>query len=187
MNKTANIVYLRGILENDFSILQQIYNNFLPGVIKYIKKNSGTVEDAKDVFQEAIIVVFRRAKDNNLEITTSFQAFLFGVCKMIWLKKLKKRTYKEVSFEEIKELSDEETLEGLFDKKQKWALFEEKFNLLHKDCQQVLQLSFNKISGRDIAHKMGYTEEYVKRKKYKCKQTFAKLIKSDPIYRELKN
>lgn len=187
MNTTTNIEYLRGIANNDFSVLEKIYEESLPEVAKYVRRNSGTLDDAKDVFQEGILVIYRKVKDNKLELTTPFHVFLFSVCKRIWLKKMKKSYRKEVPFEDAGEFIYEEDFDEQFIKSRKWKLFNQKFQLLAEECQKVLKMLFNKRSGKEIAQAMGYTEDYAKRKKYKCKQSLANLIKKDPAYKHLIN
>ena len=117
MNTTStdkNTIYIEGIIKNDFAVLQKIYEESLPEVIKYVKRNSGTIDDAKDVFQEGIMVLFKKAKEDRLILTTSFHNFLFMVCKRIWLKKLTKKGKKEVPFEDEWEFSFEEAFEEEF-------------------------------------------------------------------------
>ena len=185
MNATANSYYLKGIEENDVSVLKKVYKDSLPEVIKYIKRNSGTVDDAKDVFQEAILVVYKKLKNKDLELTTTFHVYLFSICRRIWLKKLKKKGKKEVAFEDNEVFTYEEEYEEVFLQRQKWALFNKKFEQLTAECRTVLQMLFKGSSSKIIAEKMGYTEEYAKRKKYKCKISLAELIKSDPEYKAL--
>lgn len=185
MDKTTNTEYLEGIANNDFAILQQIYKDSLPEVIRYIKRNSGTIDDAKDVFQEGILAIFKKVRGDRLVLTTPFHAFLFMVCKRLWLKKLKRKDNKEVPFEGNWEFSFEENFEEAMLKSQKWALFNQKFAQLTVECQQVLKMLFNRNSSREIAEIMGYTEDYAKRKKYKCKLSLANLIKKDSAYKKL--
>jgi len=182
---TVNETYLRGIASNDFSVLQRIYKESLPNVIQHVQKNSGTTEDAKDIFQEAILILFKKVKKGDLELKTSFSAYLFGICKMLWLKKLKKNSKIEVTNEDLGEHGYEDNIEEQFLKSKKWTLFNQKFQQLADECKKVLKMSFNKTSNKDIANRMGYTEEYAKRKKYKCKQGLTELIKKDQQYRLL--
>lgn len=181
----TNTDYLKGIVDSDPLILKQIYNQSLPEVVKYVKKNSGTLDDAKDVFQEGILVIFRKVNQGNFELTTDFHVFLFIVCKKIWLKKLKKKGNKEVPFEDTGEYIYEENYDEAFLRTQKWKLFNSKFQLLTDECQKVLKMLFGRKSSKEIAIVMGYTEDYAKRKKYKCKQSLADKIKSDPEYNHL--
>lgn len=185
INKISNEAYLEGIAKNDLSILKKIYDNSLPEVIKYVKRNSGTTDDAKDIFQEGILVVFRKIQSGNFELTTDFHVFLFIVCKRLWLKKLKKSGIKEVTLEPNWEFSMEEDFDERFIQSRKWSLFYEKFQNLATECRKVLKMLFNGRSGKEIAETMGYTEDYAKRKKYKCKLSLADLIKKDPEYKSL--
>ncbi len=183
MDESKNARYLTGIAENDYAVLQEIYRESLPEVVKYIKQNSGTSDDAKDVFQEGILAIYKKVVGNNLVLTTPFHVFLFIVCKRIWLKKLKRKGKKEVPFEHEEVFGFENDYDGQFLQSRKWVLFNKKFNQLAEECQTVLKMLFDKRSSKEIAEAMGYTEDYAKRKKYKCKISLAELIKSDPEYR----
>ena len=185
LNQIENSKYLKGIADNDLTILNKIYEESLPEVIKHVKRNSGNTDDAKDVFQEGILVIFKKVKDGNLQLTTSFHVFLFMVCKRIWLKKLKKRKNKEVTFDDLGVFVFEEDLEEQFIKTRKWKLFNQKFQLLTDECRKVLKMLFNGKSGKEIASAMGYSEDYAKRKKYKCKLSLTGMIKNDPEYQNL--
>lgn len=182
---TINTAYLRGIAENDYSVLQKIYQESLPEVIKYVRRNSGTQEDAKDVFQEGILAIYNKVKTNDLELTTSFHNFLFMVCKRLWLKKIKKNSKIEVTSDDLSAFSIEDDYEEQNIKTQKWRLFNQKFQELAEECRKVLQMLFNGKSGKEIADAMNYSEEYAKRKKYKCKKGLAELIKKDTAYKTL--
>ena len=185
MSVALEIDYLKGIAENDLAVLQQIYKASLPEVIKHVKRNAGTIEDAKDVFQEGILVIFNKVKKKELVLTTSFHVYLFSVCKRIWLKKLSTKSNKFVSLETDNGIAYEEDYEEKFLKTQKWTLFNQKFQSLAAECRKVLQLLFNGQSGKEIAAIMGYTEAYAKRKKYKCKLSLMEAIKKDPSYKAL--
>jgi len=178
--------YIKGIAENDYVVLQQIYKESLPQVAQYVKRNSGTFDDAKDIFQEAILIVFRKVRENTLKLTTSLHVYLFSVCRNLWLRKLKRKgNKKEVAIDNAKELVFDEDLDADFIKSRKWKLFNTKFKMLAEECRKVLQMLFDGFSGKEIASKMGYTEDYAKRKKYKCKNGLADLIKKDPEYKHL--
>ncbi|MEM9889049.1 MAG: sigma-70 family RNA polymerase sigma factor [Bacteroidota bacterium] len=185
MNTSTNTKYLEGIAVNDYNILEKVYANSLPEVVKYVKKNSGDLEDAKDVFQEGILLIFRKVKEEDLVLTTSFHNFLFMICKRIWLKKLRKKGVQTVTFEDALESNFGEDLEDQFLKTQKWQLFQAKFQELTAECQRVLKMWFNRKSTKEIALVMDYTEDYAKRKKYKCKNTLTEKIQHDPLYKDL--
>src|SRR3989339_368770 len=87
----SNEELLNGILRNDSVILQFIYKNFYYKINFFIKKNNGDDDDANDVFQEAIIIMYRKIKDNSLILDCSFDTYLYSICRFLWMKQLEKR------------------------------------------------------------------------------------------------
>ncbi|MEM1121963.1 MAG: sigma-70 family RNA polymerase sigma factor [Bacteroidota bacterium] len=185
MNTLIESKYVKGITENDVTILQEIYQQFLPEVVKYVRNNSGSLDDAKDIFQEAILVIYDKAKKDELTLTSTFAAYLFSICKNMWLKKLRSKNSKVLPLSATWGLTIENEYEERFLKTRKWRLFNRKFQDLAEECRKVLQMLFNGQSGKEIAAEMGYTEDYAKRKKYKCKLSFMELIRKDPEFKAL--
>ncbi|MCL3780472.1 sigma-70 family RNA polymerase sigma factor [Prolixibacteraceae bacterium JC049] len=179
---------LNGILKNDNLVLQYVYKKYFYKINFYIRKNSGNDDDAHDIFQEAIIIVYRRLKENRLEITgASFETYLFAVCKMLWLKQLDIRKNEKVDYYEDQgfiEDVDAEDLQEVVEKHERYRLYQKHFKNLGKDCQKILQLYFDKVPLKQVAQIMGYKSEmYAKKRKYKCKEYLVKSIKQDLDYK----
>ncbi|MFK7932657.1 MAG: RNA polymerase sigma factor [Saprospiraceae bacterium] len=185
MNQEQNTILLAGITENNYTVLETIYQESLPKVQQYVLNNNGSSDDAQDVFQEAILVIYKKVKAQQLELTVDFHYYLFGICKRMWLNRLRRKDRTEAPLTAAQHFTTEENIEDNLIKTRKWNLFNTKFTQLADECRKVLQLFFNGESSRVIADQMGYSEEYAKRKKYKCKLSLAKLIKNDPEYRHL--
>lgn len=177
---------LQGILDNNLQILDRIYARYLPDVLAMVKNNRGSTDDARDVFQEAIVVLFKKASEPGFALTTTFGGYLFGVSRFIWMRQLKKKYRTEVTLEEDMRHIDHKNIETLLVESEKRQLFQQKLAQLGADCREVLQLFFAGKSLKDIALKKGYTEDYVKKKNKTCKEKLAALVREDPRYRELK-
>ncbi|MBK6997935.1 MAG: sigma-70 family RNA polymerase sigma factor [Lewinellaceae bacterium] len=89
--------YIKGILSNDSASLETLYRKFLPPLYGMLRRNGGSFEDAKDVFQEAIVVVFHHAARPGFQLTAPFQSYLLGIGRYIWLRQLKKNARTEVT------------------------------------------------------------------------------------------
>lgn len=83
--------FLTGVLENDFQTLEKIYAIYLPEVTVFVKSTHGSADDARETLQEAILEIFKKATAPDFEITTSFGAYLYGLCRYIWHRKLKNK------------------------------------------------------------------------------------------------
>ncbi|PKP48821.1 MAG: hypothetical protein CVT94_07075 [Bacteroidetes bacterium HGW-Bacteroidetes-11] len=169
-------------LRSDY-IIKYMYQEMFPMIRYLVVKNSGNDEDAEDVFQDGLIVVFKKIRDHELDLTCSFRTYIYSVCRNIWLQKLTKRK------QYAREFSDVETYVDLPDKvdqfqedeMEKYRLYQQHFLTLGEDCQKVLLLFMKKQSLKEIALEMGYkTEKYAKTRKYLCKEELKKRIINDP-------
>ena len=177
---------LRGILDNDHAVLRGIYRDGFAAVERFVKKNKGTTEDARDLFQEGIVFVFRKLQRGEvIQLTADFTHYLFGVCRMRWFNKLRKKTPVGVTDETNITSVEENDYAEEFLSARKWRLFQRKMTDLTEECRRVLDMLFNGRTGREIARALDYTEDYAKRKKYRCKRTLIELVRADPEFIQL--
>ncbi len=188
MSEQKNL--FNALLNGDSKGILKIYKLIFPSVRKYISTNSGSLEDAEDIFQKALIQITTKHKVKKLEPITNFTPYLYGVCKNLWLKELRKRKKHNVS-SNVFEVSDEVNTKQLaieILENDRWELYLKNFNLLSDNCKKVLALFFKKTKQKEIAHKFGYASETVVRQRiFKCKSKLIKLIKEDDEYQKLKN
>lgn len=69
-----------------------IYSKCFPKVRQYILKNSGTHEEAKDLFQEAITITYYNLLNDKFRGESSLNQYLIGIARNLWLLKLRKKT-----------------------------------------------------------------------------------------------
>ena len=187
LKKYTEAEVLAGILENNSRVLQHVYKEAYPGVRRYVLNNSGIDEDAKDIFQESIIIVYKKLKNNNLVLTCSLKVYIYSVCRFLWLKQLENQ---RKSIEEVKVdnfvLDVGEDVKTLSDQNERYNLYRAHFSLLKEDCQKVLQMFLDKVPLKEVARRMGFSSEsYAKKKKFQCKEALVNSIKRDKDYKEM--
>ena len=173
--------YLKGIKESRREILNEIYINNYPPIRNFVIQNSGDEESAKDVFQDAMLSLYKPLQKRNIEITASFNVYIFNVGKYIWFNKLKKKNFSyNVDDVQLKCEIDDSMVE-----EQKYELFIKYFNQLGSDCQKVLNLYFDRKPFQEIAKIMSYkSDAFARRKKYLCKESLYNLVSKDPEFNE---
>jgi RNA polymerase sigma factor (sigma-70 family) len=181
--------YIDGLANNNSAIIQSIYKKFVPKVIHYISNNSGDEEQAQDVVQEIMILLFNQAKEKKLQLTCPFDAYFFLLCKRKWLNELKKTSNKGVTikddFASIDESAQEMVLQTeAFDEKQQ--LFDTMFLKLGDKCQELLKLSFVTKTMEEVAEKLNVTYGYVRKKKSLCIGQLTEWIQESNRYKSLK-
>lgn len=179
--------YLEVLLKGDTYGIKEIYNKCFPGVKKFVLLNNGTTPDAEDVFQKALLQIAVRYRKEKFEIRTTFEVYLFAVCKNLWRRELNK-SKNRVTNEGFENLYSEEQDSALALMEQKrFELFNEKLKLISEGCQKVLSLYFAKVSYAEIVKITGYNSETVARQRvFKCKKKLTDLIQGDGRFLSLK-
>mgnify|MGYP003601427476 CR=1 FL=1 len=182
-------IYLDGLANNDSAIIQSIYKKFVPKVVSFIRNNSGDEDQAQDVIQEVMILLFNQAKANKLQLTCPFDAYFFLLCKRKWLNELKKVANKGVTIDDDVTSTNEPTEELLaqtevFEEKQQ--LFDLMFQKLGDKCQEVLKLSFTLKSMEEVAEKLQVTYGYARKKKSLCTGQLTQWIQEHSLFKSLK-
>ncbi|MFA4864682.1 MAG: sigma-70 family RNA polymerase sigma factor, partial [Bacteroidales bacterium] len=142
-----------GLKKRDSGIISYVYKEYYPTIKFLITTNSGTETDAEDVFQDALIVLFKKIAREDLFLTSSFKTFLYSICRNLWLQRLDRRVFSNefLEMEDLSELQDNLYLEQPEEEHEKYRLFQQHFLKLSEDCQKILQLFLGKTSLKEIA------------------------------------
>lgn len=167
---------LQAIKANDVVVLQNLYTDNFPKVASYIQKNNGNKEQAKDIFQEAMVVLWKAVKTEKFKATnaSAVQGYLYTIAKNKWMDHLRSAAYKkEVSSEVVMDFAEaQETQvvgEDLYEQKLEKA--KHAFAQLGTECKELLsKFYFNKNSFEELAQELGLNIASVKNKKYRCMQ-----------------
>ncbi len=184
MNRYTVTEIIDGLRRRDNRVLRFIYKTYYPAVVKLILENSGTEDDAKDIFQESLIVVFKNIREKaDFKLESGFQTYIYSIARLLWLKHLRKnrnheKTLKEnhpfIEFEEPKPFREEDI---------RYALYQRAFIKIPPDCQKILKMSVDGIAQKEIADTLGFkSENYIKKRKHFCKEYLIGKIKEDPEY-----
>src|ERR1700733_10804519 len=77
-----------GILNNSESVLKRLYLAYFPMVLQLIINNNGDGDEAKDVYQEAIIILYNKVKTGDFELSSKLKTYIYSICRRLWLKRL---------------------------------------------------------------------------------------------------
>jgi RNA polymerase sigma factor (sigma-70 family) len=185
MQKHSNTYYTEGIASGDDKVLLEIYNDFLPMVKRFVKKEAGGASDAEDVFNQVLMQLYARMKVKHFEIESTFEGYLFTACKNIWRREFNKKIKTRVTNESYVEHMDrtEDGARAILEQ-EKWELFQDRFEQLSENCKKILQLHLEKVSGKEIMKRLDYaSESTVRQRIFKCKSSLVKQIRNDKRYR----
>jgi RNA polymerase sigma factor (sigma-70 family) len=161
------------IQKGDEKALEFLYKKYYRMMTKMVITNSGTEEEARDIYQDALIVFWQKATSGNLVMTSKISTYIYSICQNLWRKELERK----------KRLSNEEkdafvTLD--LDTAEREKIIASCIEQLGDTCKKVLMYYyFEEMSMQDIADKLGFANtDTAKTKKYKCKKKLDELIKA---------
>ncbi|MBL6445929.1 sigma-70 family RNA polymerase sigma factor [Fulvivirga sp. 29W222] len=161
------------ICQGDEKSLEYLYKKYYRMMTKLVISNSGTEQEAKDIYQDALVVFWQKATSGNLVLTSKISTYLYSICQNLWRKELDRK--KRLSHEEKDgvEYTD-------IDSKERAKIIHRCINELGDTCKKVLMYYyFDGLSMQDIADKLGFANtNTAKTKKYKCKKKLDDLVKS---------
>ena len=184
---------IKGIRRRDDQILNYLYREYYPLLERYICNNNGTIEDAKEAFQESMVVLYRRLAKEEVRLQAAFKTYFFSICKHYWYDYIEEREIKE-NTQYIEELEEEtgvsdteaENIKALVVQNEEYRFYQKHYKRLDNECQKVLKLFLKNEPLETIAKKMHYAStNFAKQKKWRCKEILLKRIKDDPKYKKL--
>ena len=165
-----------------------MYAALFPYICKLVRDHGGSEDDAKDVFQDAVIVLYEKAQQPDFQLTSKFSTLFYGVCNNLWRSRQQKKSASEVTIPDHAKYIADGSAEVDLLQVERGKLFYRALRQLGDDCQKLLELFFQKRSMDDIAQQMGFASEgYARRRKSQCKDRLVELVKNDPAFKELKN
>ncbi len=161
------------IQKGDEKALEFIYKKYYRMMTKLVITNSGTEEEALDVYQDALVVFWQKARSGNLVLTSKMSTYIYSICQNLWRKELDRK--KRLSNEE-KDTSESMDMDG----PEREKIIAECMAQLGDTCRKVLMYYyFDEMSMQEIADKLGFANtDTAKTKKYKCKQKLDELVKA---------
>ncbi len=164
----------------DEDALVTIYKQNRKAITSLVARNNGSDDDAEDVLQESVIILWERVQSGRFEYTAKLSTFLFAVAKNIWSRKLaKKRRETPTEFDNDIVESDDASQLALMIESERSQKISAAMETLGDPCKTLLLLYYwEEKSQEEIAAQMGFANAAtVKSKKYTCKKILAKILK----------
>lgn len=170
---------LKGLANNDKKAVETIYQENFNTVQALIINNNGSTDDAKDIFQEAIIVLYEKVRSGAFELNCQIKTFLYSVSRRLWLKRLQQQNRYSSPGDSMENVVPvEEGLEAHEQRNAEFEMMEKAINNLGEPCKSLLEAYYiQKQNMQVIAASFGYTNaDNAKNQKYKCLMRLKKIF-----------
>ena len=179
VNNTQESELLAGLAREDKRIIERIYRENYSMIHTLVVQNNGSSDDAADIFQEGMIVLFEKSKQPDFELRCQLKTYIYSVCRRLWLKKLQSANRMSGSLENTEDLVFvEEDLETHENRQNDFQIMENSMLKIGEPCRSLLEAYYiHKKQMQQIAADFGYTNaDNAKTQKYKCLVRLKKLF-----------
>ena len=172
-------ILLEGLAKEDKVSIERIYREHFTMVQGLVLNNSGSSDDAADIFQETMIVLFEKARSGKFELQCQLKTYIYAVSRRLWLKKLPQLRRNSIQVENIEDsVTADEDLANHEKKQSDFNIMESALGQIGEPCKSLLEAYYiHRKHMQQIATDFGYTNaDNAKTQKYKCLLRLKKLF-----------
>lgn len=166
------------------TFLNEIYFEYLDRLVPCIRRMQGTVDDTKDVFHDALILIYKKINQGEFKFRGDFFPYLKKVCCYIWLRRFRKEK-KYLYHNSVRDWEVSSPCDLEVENKECSDVIRDNVGKLSDENAMVIHLYVKGDTMQEIAQKMGYTESFVRIKKYRAKNQLKKKLEQDHRFVEL--
>ena len=155
-------------------VIRFLYDHYYPKVYGVILSRGGNREDAKDIFQDTILVLIKRILENRYD-EMKVGGFIVGVAVKCWIDKVRKDKRLTIT-DDVYERGQSDTFGDFLQDERKRELLKTMFSEIGERCTSLFKLVFyENRSMKEVVEKMGFSSvNSAKTQHYKCKQKLMK-------------
>lgn len=168
---------LRLLQSGDEPALRQVYRQHYQMVVNMVMNNGGSLQEAKDVYQETVIIFYEKVREDSFELNCRIKTFLYSVARRLWLKQLQRKNRYTSSLSDTEEYL-EIPWEEVGQKEEQYHAMHKALEALGEPCRSILKdFYLHNQSMEEITEKFGYTNaDNAKNQKYKCLKRLKKMF-----------
>jgi RNA polymerase sigma factor (sigma-70 family) len=170
---------LDGIRTGDETALVKLYRTNRKSITAFLLRNNGTADDAEDMLQEALVILWERVRAGRHEYGARLSTFLFATVRNLWLRRLARKRRESPATHPPEDHPDEtlSPLDQIIDDERTEAV-RSALDALGEPCRTLLLLFYwEELSMEDIARRLGFANaDTAKSKKYQCKKSLKDLL-----------
>lgn len=177
---------LTGLAAGTRAATEDIYRQHYNTITKWIQSNGGDPDDATDIYQEAMVVLYEKAQNEEFRLTCKIGTYLFAISKNLWYKKIQQQQKMPLRLPDTAGQDDrmdwasDDDINVHKERELHYAQLNAALDKLGEPCSSLLKSFYHKDkSMQEIAADFGYTNpENAKTQKYKCLARLRKLFYS---------
>ncbi len=171
---------IAGIRNGESAAVAVLYKEHFRAVSHFVINNNGTGDEAKDIYQEAMIILYEKLTQSSFELSCRISTYLYSICRRLWLRKLAGKSRYTGKVEDFEEFITIEEEPNEF-KEENFKAMNDSLDSLGEPCKTLIEDYYvRNMNMQEISEKFGYTNsDNAKNQKYKCLMRLKKLFFSN--------
>ncbi|GGG96537.1 hypothetical protein GCM10011416_12930 [Polaribacter pacificus] len=172
--------------DNNFAFGKLYQDNYVK-ITKFVKNNSGNQSDAEDLFQDAMMVLVEKLRQDDFQLTASIDTYVYAICKNLWFKKLRNKNF-ELSVEELQSFDFLNSInEAIEDEKTYLEKLKGYLLNITEHCNRLIQdIFFKEKAIEQIQKDYGYsTRHNAQNQKHKCVEQIRKIKEKEETLKKI--
>lgn len=164
--------------ETNRQLFTQLYQSVFPAVAKYISRRGGSLDEAKDVFQDAVVIWYEKTASAGHQLQND-KAYLMGIAKHLWIKSYQANQ----RYVPLDEISQSFSLTEITDSQPLSTMLLNYLETAGQKCMDLLKsFYYDKQSMGEIAESFGFSgERSATVQKFKCLEKVRETVKSKSL------
>ena len=162
--------------ENSYAF-GQLYKEYYPMVKYFVLRNNGSEYDSEDIFQETMMVLVEKLRQDDFVLTASLKTYVMAIAKNLWFKKLR-TVYSETEYtEEYNDKFFEEINAAIENEKTYKDKLQGYIHQISNHCQGLIHdIFFKEKNIEQIQKEYGYSSRHnAQNQKHKCVEQIRKV------------
>jgi len=169
-----------GLINQDRSVVYACYDLFFDKTKRMVMLSKGSEEDARDVFQETMLVIYQKARQNQLVLKSKLENYLLAVARFIWLRGKSHLPSRSLNGFNPELMPDEQIdADHEIHRNEQLNIMQSAFESLSENCRTILSLFAEQRSIAEVTRLMGYkSEQHTRNRKYRCKLSLINRVRA---------
>jgi len=182
-----SIKIVKGIREGNNLIVEYFIRNCKSAIIRLGREYGNNDADAEDIFQDGLLRLIEMVNEDSFKLTSELSTLLYAICDKMCKLRLEKESISRRYFQRKLVEDEDPDITQEIDQQIYNRIYRESFNKLPKDSQRILNAILKEIPLKEIAYTMGYSYDYLRRKKRLILDKLRDLIEKHKDYKLIKD
>lgn len=92
--------------KRDSRTIQVLYENNFPIILKFVTVNTGSIDEAREIFHDSVFVLIQRIREKQLDESANLTLHLYSIARILWIDMMREKLMDETNVRHVHEFLD---------------------------------------------------------------------------------